>query len=364
MKKLETISQSLFDAKAAEAVAKNPIRKEVALKNVEILRDNQMLVDGVKIGMNRDAFKAICKIVGLPVGFDKTFSSAFGDKARQALVNRLKTAKQANGSTHVSLVVNPDTRQIISVQKDPRDLISNSSFIKTTTEIIDRYNLDVKDFSIGENGAIVINTISSENAWGFEGLNDEDHFGGATFINSPDGGFRVTSFLHRLVCSNGMIGTGFDETLTLNPSDPMNFEKFYDSLNKLAKVGFRPKGYEKQIRLAMNTRASLNELESAHTAIRLLSDGVHRELEAWVPYHSTMEAFYKAGIDAVFLNTTQKKTSRTGTTVWDLVNGITHFATHDNGFTISDYDRRRLQVEASRILTKDFDMLNIVKSPF
>ena len=364
MKKLETISQSLFDSKAAEAVAKNPIRKEVPLKNIEILKDDQMMVDGVKIKMNRDAFKSICKIVGLPVGFDKTFSSAFGDKARQALVNRLKTAKQANGSTHVSLVVNPDTRQIISVQKDPRDLISNSSFLKTTTEIIDRYDLDVKDFSIGENGAVVINTISHKNSWGISGLKDEDHFGGATFINSPDGGFKVSSFLHRLVCANGMIGTGFAETLALNPSDPLNFEKFYSSLNELAKVGFRPKGYEDRIRLAMSTRASLNELETAHSAIRSLSDGIHRELEAWVPYHSTMEAFYKSGIDAVFLNTNQKKSSRTGTTVWDLINGVTHFATHDNGFTISDYNRRRLQVEASRILTKDFDMMNIVKSPF
>ena len=364
MSKLVTISQSLFDAKAAEAVSRNPIRKEVPLKSIEILKNDQMMVDGVRIGMNSDAFKGICKIVGLPVGFDKTFSSAFGDKARQALVNRLKTATQAKGSTHVSLVVNPDTRQIISVQKDPRDLISNSSFLKTTTEIIDRYSLDVTDFSIGDNGAVVINTVSHKNAWGFDGLKDEDHYGGATFINSPDGGFKVSTFLHRLVCANGMIGTGFDETMALNPSDALAFEKFYTQLNELAKVGFRPRNYEARIRMAMNTRASLFELENAHTALRSMSDGIHRELEAWVPYHSTMEAFYKANIDAVFLNNSQKKSARTGTTVWDLVNGITHFATHDNGFRISDYDRRRLQVEASRTLTKEFDMLNMVKSPF
>lgn len=364
MSKLVTLSQSIFDAKAAEAVAKNPIRKEVPLKSIEILNSGQMTVDGVRIGMNRDAFKAICKIVGLPVGFDKTFSSAFGDKARQALVNRLKTATQAKGATSVSLVVNPDTREIISVQKDPRDLISNTSFMKTTSELIDRFNLDVTDFSIGDNGSVVINTVSPRNAWGFDGLKDEDHFGGASFINSPDGGFKVTSFLHRLVCANGMIGTGFDETISLNPGDALNFEKFYSHLNELAKVGFRPRNYEARIRLAMNTRASLNEMESAHSAIRMLSDGVHRELEAWVPYHSTMEAFYKAGVDAVFLSSTQKKVSRTGISVWDLVNGVTHFATHDNGFAVKDYDRRRLQVEASRLLTKEFDMLNVVKSPF
>jgi hypothetical protein len=58
------------------------------------------------------------------------------------------------------------------------------------------------------------------------------------------------------------------------------------------------------------------------------------------------------------------KGAKTGTSIWDLVNGITHFASHDNGFKIEDYDRRKLQLEASRLLTKNYDMANFVKSPF
>ena len=108
MKKFETISQSLFDQRSAEAILKTPIRKEVSLKDIEIVKPNTLKVENKLIRMNSDAFKGICKVVGLPVGFDKTFSSAFGDKARQALVNRLKVAVQAKGATSLSLVVNPD----------------------------------------------------------------------------------------------------------------------------------------------------------------------------------------------------------------------------------------------------------------
>jgi hypothetical protein len=98
--------------------------------------------------------------------------------------------------------------------------------------------------------------------------------------------------------------------------------------------------------------------------MRSLSDADHKELEAWVPLHNTRAKFHESRIDTISFSTAQKKGAKTGTSVWDLVNGITHFATHDNGFKIDDYDRRRLQVEASRMLTKDFDMANFVPSPF
>ena len=101
------------------------MRREFGLKDLEVINDQTLALDGKQVGMNRDAFKGLCKIVGLPTGFDKTFSSAFGDKARQQLVNRLKIAAQAKGNTSVSVVLNPDTKRIIAVQKDPRDLISN-----------------------------------------------------------------------------------------------------------------------------------------------------------------------------------------------------------------------------------------------
>lgn len=364
MPKYQTISQSLFDSKAKEAILKTPIRREVNLKDIEIVKNDVLRLEDRNIKMNTEAFKGICKIVGLPVGFDKTFSSAFGDKARQALVNRLKIAVQAKGATTLSLVVNPESKQIIGVQKDPRDLVSNQTFLDTSSAIINKYGLEVNNFSVGSDGGVVINTSSPKNEWGIKGLNDEEFYGGIAFTNNPDGGFRVSPYLHRLVCANGMIGTAFDETFALGQMDARSMESFWAQLNDLANRGFRPSKFEDRVRLASNTRASLFELETAHDNLKFLSDAEHKELEAWVPLHTTRARFHSANIDTILLSNSQKKGARTGTSIWDLVNGMTHFATHDNGFKIDDYDRRRIQVQASRLLTKAYDMENIIASPF
>jgi len=364
MPKFQTISQQLFDAKSKEAVSRTPMRREFGLKDIEIINDQTLTLDGKQVGMNKEAFKGFCKIVGLPTGFDKTFSSAFGDKARQQLVNRLKIAAQAKGNTSVSIVLNPDTKRIIGVQKDPRDLISNQTFVETSSSIINKYGLEVNDFSVSSDGGVAINASSPKNAWGLQGLKDEEFYGGISFTNSPSGGFMVSPYLQRLVCANGMIGRSFEESMSLGQMDSRSMEKFWKGLNDLADRGFRPASFDEKVRHAMNTMASLSELEGASHELKAYSDADTKELEAWVPLQSTRSKFHTSGIDTLAFTSNQKKGAKTGTSIWDLVNGITHFASHDNGFKIEDYDRRKLQLEASRLLTKNFDMANFVKSPF
>jgi hypothetical protein len=364
MAKFTTLSQEVFDQRAEKAKAVNPFRKEVSLKEIEIQDSNTMLVSGVKIPMNTEAFKSVCKIVGLPVGFDKTFTASFGDKARQQLVNRLKLALQAKGSTTISLVVNPNSKEIIGANKDAHSTVSNQLFIDTAGRVIDKYGLDVLDFSISKDGGVVINTASPKNVWGFNGLKDEDHYGGISFTNSVNGGFKVSPYLHRLACYNGIVGTAFDESFTMEQLDAFSMELFWNSLDKLAQRGFRPEAFEDKLRMAINTPASLFEMETAHKLLKSHSDADYKELESWIPFEGTRTRFHTAGIDTLTLTNAQKKGAKTGTSVWDVVNGVTHFATHDNGFKIDDYDRRRIQVQASAMMTKNFDMANIIPSPF
>jgi hypothetical protein len=263
------------------------------------------------------------------------------------------------------LVFSPFTKEIVGIQKDPREIVSNKTFLDTTTRIVDRYGLEINSFSVNADGRLAINASSPKNEFGIKGLPNEDHYGGVSFLNSPDGGFEVSPFLYRLVCANGMIGKSFEETMKLGSMTVLEVESMWIQLNELASRNFRPIGFESRIRKAMSTPASLAELGDAHYSILSLSDVRLREAEAWVPYHETQDAFHRAKIDTVTMTPGQRKCAKTGTSVWDLVNGITHFATHDNGFKIDEYDRRRLQVEASKILSKKtYDMENIVASPF
>jgi hypothetical protein len=364
MRNFETLSSSAFDAKVKDALLCSPIRKEVSLKDIDIIKNNVLRYQDKQIVMEPTAFKGLCKIVGLPTGFDKTFSEAFGDKARQQLVNRLKVAVQAKGKTTVSLVINPDSRRIVSVQSDPKNLVSNKTFIDTSSRIIDKYGLEVNNFSVGKNGGVVINASSIKNSWGITGIKGEDHYGGISFVNSPDGGYKVSPFMWRLICANGLIGTAFEETLSLGQMDARTMEGFWSMLNDLAARNFRPSSFEEKVKLAMNTNASLAELQYAHDIIKNCTNAEYKELESWIPLVTTKDAFHRAHIDTIFMSKEQMKNARTGTSVYDLVNGLTNFGSADYGFKISDYDQRKLQLEAGRLLTKKFDMANQVKSPF
>ena len=105
-------------------------------------------------------------------------------------------------------------------------------------------------------------------------------------------------------------------------------------------------------------------MEQAAHAIRNVADVDYETLQEWIPVKSTNQAFARIGVDTQILDAAKKKNAKTGTSVWDLINGVTHFATHDNGIQLTEYDRRRLQVVAGQMLTKIPDMSNQVRTPF
>ena len=362
--KYTTLSQDVFDTTAKLAIDRQPIRKEVSLKNLEVVNDKTMSVDGLHIPMSNQAFKDVIKAVGLPVTFDKSFTGTFGEKARQQLINRLKSSMAAKGQSSVSLVVSPESKSIIGVHKSPKDLISNDSFLKTASQIIDRHSLEVNNFTVNDDGNIYISTSNPKNQWGLQGLKDEDFFGGVSFINNPKDGFQISPFLYRLVCANGMIGKAFEDTMKITSFDARGIEGLFNELNNMAKVGFKPAKFEEQVRSAISTKASLFEMEETYNMMRSFSGAEYKELEAWVPLQATRARYHAAGMDTITMSKEQKKNAKTGTPVWDIINGLTHFSTHDNGFRLDDTDRRRMQVEAGKMLAKEFDMANQVKSPF
>jgi hypothetical protein len=140
--------------------------------------------------------------------------------------------------------------------------------------------------------------------------------------------------------------------------------QFMEHLQRLRVNHYQPQGFTDAVRLVNGTNASLYEMRYAANAIKNVADIDNISLEEWIPLNSTEAAFNRIGVDTDGLDTAKAHNAKTGTSVWELINGITHFATHDNGIEISDYDRRRLQVVAGQLLSKNPDMSNLVRSPF
>lgn len=364
----ENISQAEYNKRSEIALVHQPIRKEVSLQDIEVPREGVLVYKGNSLSLAEAAFKDLCKIVGLPIGFEKSFTKNFGEKARGMLISKLKIAAAAGKRHTVTLIVNPESKKIVAIHKSKNDLISHSAFLDTTTSLIDRYGLEVNNFTRNEDGSLIINTSSPDNHFGIEGLRDEDFFGGITFQNSLHGGFSVSPYLHRLVCSNGMIGNGFEETLKLGGLKPEMSEDFFVQLNQMAERKFKPMALEGMIKSAINTPASLYEMRGAYDLLCATSGyGApgDKSLEEWIPYKETILAFNDAKIPTFDFSDEQMKRAKTGTSIWDVVNGLTHFGTHDNGIKLTEDSRRKIQGNAGTLLTKKvFDMQNTVRSPF
>ena len=362
---LTSLSDNIIAARMAEAVAVQPIRKEVSLQSIKLIDEESIEYQGHRLKISMGAFKDLLEILKVPKTFMDRFKGIVGIESQQKFINSLKNVIAASGSGNATLVLNPTTREVIAIHKSSRNLLSNQSATEFISNIISDSGLSVADFSINrDNGGIAINTFNTGTHFDIPGLKDEHFITGISFTNNPRNGFQITPYVNRLVCANGLITRGFQEEFKITKLDEITMNTFMGSLKDLRKNNYIPTGFVDAVRLTNSTRASLAEMQFAANAIVDASGAKRADIESWIPVTSTEAAFNRIGVDIDSMDMAKRKNAKTGTTVWDVINGVTHFATHDNGFDISDYDRRRLQVVAGNLLTKKLDMENIVRTPF
>jgi hypothetical protein len=365
MNKIITLSEAAFKSKAAEAVSKQPIRKEILFNEIEIVDDQTIRYEGKLIGISKRAFQDIHETLQIPKAFMKRFESSFGPEGKRSLINRIKEAQTLQKNQEVTLIVNPADRRIERVLRKGKGIISNDGFIDFTTRYIDQYNLEVTDFHVGDNGSININALSPRGMANVPGMEREMFKTGVSFSNGPQSGTIVSPYLHRLVCSNGMVARGFEETYQLSSLDPAKVEEFNEQMIRLSSNSFTPAGLIDRIESAHRVPASLAEMQKAAGLIMSNSKIEYGELQKFVPIESTQKAFERYGANVSKMTRFQLQNATTGTSVWNLINGMTNFASNYGGKDINDYSRSNLMVHAGGLLTKKtYDTENLIFSPF
>jgi len=363
-----TLGQNIFDARAKESIDKQPLRRTVNLAEIELVDDTQILFKGSPLKITKSAFVDMMKILKIPTAFISRFNEIMDDKpeAKRNFINTIKnviTSKGSSGRT-VTLVLSQEDRNIIAVHKTNRNLISNASFMDVVGQVIDENKLSTIDFAVDSAGRTVVNTLDMNSDFNVGGHKDEYFHGGVSFSNDPKNGFIVSPYVNRLVCANGMVGKSFQEVYKLTSTDAVTTQKFFGDLAALAKKGFKPETFVTRVEEAMELKASLAEMYQVKNVIKKVVPEIKPiEMETWLPIKATEAAYARINVDTKLLRSGQLKNARTGTSVWELINGLTSFSTHHNGFEISDYDRRVLQVEAGKLLTNEHDMSNFVRTP-
>lgn len=360
-----SISASHFATMSKKAIELQPIQKEIALHEVNILSPTSIEYRGKEISMSKEGFGDFTKLVGINKSFGNRFTKNFGDPAMINLITRMKTilATSPKKST-INLVVSPTDKQIIGINKGGDIKISNESYLKMAERSIDKYNLTVSNFAVSDTGNVIINTANPA-PWEINGMKDETFFGGVGFSNSFSEGFNLHPFLTRLICANGNSLPAFKEDFTLSSLGQKEAQDFLLQMEELAKRQFRPLGFEDQVRRAANINASFAEMETAYNTIRDNAFIDSMVLEEFIPFKATKDAYFKHGNDVLNMNKEQKKNAPTGMSLWDLINVCTDFSSHDHGIKVDGYRRLTIQKETGAMMSKkSFDMENIVSSPF
>ena len=367
MKAVTTLSPTVFQARKAEAVRNEIMRKEISLSEFTVLDNTHIEVDGVKIELTPFAFKRLLGRLRTPTAFAKRFESGFGSDGLQQLVQMMKAMKSSKNDQTVTLLVDPNAKKITNILPAGYASISNEAFIDFAEGYINQYGLEVKDFGSDPNGGATINCISPNGIFRVPGMADEVFNTGVTFRNTPTRGLEVSPYLNRLTCANGMTSTAFSETYGLHELTDKSIAEFNDHMIIMASTGFQPAGLADKIKMANNTDASIAEVQRAMSAMLSADKKIDFEyMQRYLPINRVMKAYSDIGAVPETFTAKQLQNAKSGLSIWEVVNGITNFASNDDKYDIDDHKKSNLMVSAGNLLMKsNFDTEALIQfDPF
>lgn len=358
MSNIITLGTADYQAKKESALNTELIRKEISLSEFNVVNNNSIEIDGRLISVSKSAFDKILTRLRIPKAFANRFAEGFGEDGLKQLIQMMKTAKATKNDQMVTLLVDPTTRSIIDVLPTGYASISNESFFEFIERYISGYDLEVTHLSYDLTKGVKVNTAATNKMMHIPGMEKEIFNTGVTFSNSPIRGLEVSPFITRLICTNGMSSTSFTETFGLHQFTEKNVREFNSNMINMASMGFQPSGLADIIRKASNTDASLAELGQAASLIMGTDKNMSFDyIQRYAPINRANHAYNRMGVDANQFTKAQKSNARSGMSMWDVVNGITNFASNEDRFKITDHARTNLMMRAGNLLMKkNYDM--------
>lgn len=334
------------------AIETQPLRKRISLSEFNVVDNTHILIDGVVIEVTEHVFNKLLRRLQIPASFAKRFAEGFGQDGLRQLITMMRSFKTAKSDTRVTLLVNPDTRKIVDILPEKYASISTEAFFDFAENYIDQYDLGVTHVSGDMNGS-QINCISNSGTFAVPGLQNEIFQTGVMFRNTPERGLEVSPYLSRLVCSNGMTSTTFQENYNLHTLSDKSIHEFNEHMIMLASSNFQPSGFADTIRKAHSIDASLAEMQQAASAILSIDKSIDYDyIQRYIPVERAVRAYRDLGADPTTFNRSQLKNAKSGMSVWDMVNGLTNFASNDQRYSVNNSKRGNLMITAGNILTK------------
>jgi hypothetical protein len=366
-----------------EAIRETMTANEHATKQVPIaaikLNDhsfikNQIEVGGQPVKVSNGFFLRMASMLKMNTSLTREFIKNDNGKVAAAMMNALNDYRRSAGGKDILLIANPVTREIIDIC-DPKRYrrLTNESLFDMTEKIMNEHpSLIIGSIdSSPTGGTSAINFMNSEEI-GFPGAGKDEFFKfGFSIIQTPKDTI-VETYNTRLICSNGMrvsFGSGvigsnrdlhFEEKFRLAGTEADDIRTFLGRIDAMKKANFIPSGFQGSLQSAVQTRASLSEVENAMMlAQRKVREDDPQFKKAFIDsiernyfggHAETMARIAGKGMDPYKLNEKQKSFIKTGMSVWDVVNSLTYLGSNNSGIELEN--KYELKAEAGDLFAK------------
>ena len=383
---MREITSAQFDQVRETMIQHEAATKKVSITSIRVydhsFRSRTIEVDGVEVKVAGQFFTRFAALLKMNASLTKEFIKNEDGKVAAAFINALAEYRREVKAKEVLLVANRQTREIIDICEPKRwGRLTHDSLFDMTQKIINEHPsliIETIDHSPA-NGTVSINLLNNREI-GFPGAGPDEFFKFGFSISQTRKDTIVESYNTRLVCVNGMrtsLGKGaiggnnklhFEERFRLGGTGQEDIKLFLNRVDLMSKADFVPGSFASALTSAVQTRASLAEVESAMRLAQLKVDEVDPKFKQdfcdtiernWFPsYGETRARISQKGHDLTTIGDRQKQFIKTGQSVWDVVNSLTYLGSNNSGIEL--LDKWQLKEAAGKLFAKStgdgFDM--------
>jgi hypothetical protein len=334
----------------------------------------QIEIGGQAIKVSNGFFLRMASMLKMNASLTREFMKNDNGKVAAAMMNALNEYRRSAGGKDVLIIANTETREVIDIC-DPnryRRLTNESLFDMTEKFMNEHPSLIIETIDSSPSGGNTsINFLNSEEI-GFPGAGKDEFFKFGFSITQTSKDTIVETYNTRLVCANGLrvsFGSGaiggnrdlhFEEKFKLGGTGADDIRTFLNRVEAMKKAGFVPGGFQNSLSSAVNTKASLAEVENAMMLAQRkvreadpqfkknFIDAIERNY--FEGHRATIARIIQKGSDPYKLNEKQKGFIKTGMSVWDVVNSLTYLGSNNSGIELAD--KYELKAEAGSLFAK------------
>lgn len=343
-----------YDTIKKQAIAVEPIIGSYPLSAIQLGMKGIMKINGKTVRVNESARnRFLNNVLNVKPEFAARFRENTNEKVEKEMLAALQNGMARMGNTEVQIIANPTTQSITNFSTGKSNFTTHTLMFDMFERTMNRYpNLELKDCYMGNQGEITLNTRSTKEV----NLSYEEDFqGGISFTNSADNGSGVTHNALRLICTNGL--TGFSKLNLGLAFDKQSLDMFFGKLDKYNMLNWITEDLVDGVQRKKGLLASVNELIAAKEVILKNSQLRKEDIDAFIPMSGVSQYLAKKGIDMQELTPAQRKNCPTNLNLWDLINQLTYFGSHDLGFKA---DFKSIQSAAGTMFLKKEDAQNMV----